>query len=251
LKKIGIIIQARCNSKRFPNKILKKINNKETILEFQINRLLKSFQKENIIVATTKKSQKIFEIIKKKKLSLFVGSENNVIKRYLDASKKFNLDIVVRLTSDCPLIDPRIIKNMLNYFKKKNIDYLSNTLPPSKSRWPDGSDVEIFTVKSLKKANKISVKRSDKEHVTNLLWEQKIFKSKNFYKKKNLSMYKYSLDYKSELNLLKVIVKVLRGKKIIGSADQICKIISKNSKLLKIMKKNMFLYVKNRTDLYK
>ncbi len=124
MEKIGIIVQARCNSRRFPNKILKKINNVETVLEFQINRLLKLFQKENIIIATTKNSKRIFKIVKRKKLNLFIGSEKNVIRRYLDASKKFNLGIVVRLTSDCPLIDPRVIKKMLIHFKKKKYSLL-------------------------------------------------------------------------------------------------------------------------------
>ena len=252
MEKIGIIVQARCNSRRFPNKILKKINNVETVLEFQINRLLKLFQKENIIIATTKNSKRIFKIVKRKKLNLFIGSEKNVIRRYLDASKKFNLGIVVRLTSDCPLIDPRVIKKMLIHFKKKNIHYLSNTLPLYKSRWPDGSDIEIFTAKSLKKVKEITVEKLDKENVTNLLWkEKKLFKSENFYKKKNLSMYRYSLDYKDDLDLLKVVVKKLKKDKIFGSADQICKIISRNSNLMKIMKKNMFLYAINRPDLNK
>lgn len=251
MEKIGIIIQARCNSKRFPNKILKKITNFETILEFQINRLLKSFQKKNIIVATTKNSKKIFKIVKRKGLILFIGSENNVIKRYLDASKKFNLEIVVRLTSDCPLVDPRVIKKMLSHFKKNGFHYLSNTMPLSKSRWPDGSDIEIFTVKGLKKVNDLAIKKLDRENVTNLFWkEKKLFKSKNFYKKKNLSMFRYSLDYKNDLNLLKGVVNKLNKDKTYGTADQICKIISKSSKLMKIMKKNKFLYSLKRPDLY-
>ena len=104
----------------------------------------------------------------------------------------------------------------------------------------------------MKKVKEITVEKLDKENVTNLLWkEKKLFKSENFYKKKNLSMYRYSLDYKDDLDLLKFVVKKLKKDKIFGSADQICKIISRNSNLMKIMKKNMFLYAINRPDLNK
>ena len=85
-------------------------------------------------------------------INVFYGSENNVLDRYYKCSKKFNSDVIVRVTGDCPIIDPDIIDQMLSNFKKSdNLDYLSNTLD---RKFPDGLDVEIFTNKALSKVKK-------------------------------------------------------------------------------------------------
>ena len=121
--KFAIIIEARKNSTRLPNKILFKID-KLSFLEFLIKRLKRTKLVKRIIIATTKKNNKdIVNIAKKNKALWFCGSEKNVLKRVLDASKFFNVEYIVRITSDCPLVDPQFIDQAVDIFKKNMIMY--------------------------------------------------------------------------------------------------------------------------------
>ena len=129
--KIGIILQARSDSKRFPNKVLKKINNK-TILELIIERL-KKISNTILIVATTKKKNddKICRICKKNKVFYYRGKINDVLSRYYKAAQEHNLNTIIRCNSDCPFIDKQILKKMINKYKKEKYDYFSNILEPT------------------------------------------------------------------------------------------------------------------------
>ena len=247
----AIIVQARTGSKRFPKKILAKINGRN-ILEFLIDRLLQIFPKNKIIIATTKlkRDNIICYISKKKKIKFYRGSENNVLKRYLDCAKKFKAKSIIRITSDCPLIDPKLIEKMRRVFILNKLDYLANTYPPTKSKYPDGSDIEIIKFKSLLKISKLSTNNEDKEHVTNFFWKNpKEFKTKMINNKKDLSNYKFSIDYKSDLTLVKKISEKIKAKKKHGTAEEIVSIIKKNKymKIISIRSKQKFL--KNRKDL--
>ena len=251
--KFGIIIQARTGSKRFPNKILKKINNNINILEYLILRILDYFDNKNLIIATTKlkKDIRIKNIAKKYKIKTFTGSEKDLLSRYLDCSKKNNVKNIIRLTSDCPLIDPELIKKMILIFSEKKLDYLSNTLPPNKSRYPDGSDIEIFSFKALSIVNGLSKSKIDREHVTNLFWKKKkVFNSSIIKLRKNFSNYKFSIDYKNELYMIKAIVDSLEKKKLKGTSNEIINIINNDKKLKKISINNKIKFKKNRKDLY-
>ncbi len=250
----GIIIQARTGSKRFPKKVLKKINNNKSILEFQILRILNYFNKKNLFIATTnlKKDKVIKNIAKKYKIRSYEGSENNVLKRYLDCAKKYKIKNIIRITSDCPLVDPQLIKKMITIFYRKKIDYLSNTLPIFSSCYPDGTDIEIFKYKSLVKANKLTKNSTDREHVTSSFWKEKsIFKTSILKMKINLSRYKFSIDYRNELYLVKKIILELNKKNLRGTAKEIANIIKKRfpKKVLVKMNKNKKKFLQNRKDL--
>jgi len=249
---LGIIIQARTGSKRFPKKILSKINDDKTVLEYQISRILEVFSKDDLFIATTKlKDDKIIlKIAKRNKIKAFQGSQNNLLKRYLDCAKKYKIENIVRLTSDCPLVDPNLIKKMLNTFFKKKLDYLSNTLPIQYSTYPDGTDIEIFNYKSLVKANNLKATPLEKEHVTNFFWKKKkIFKSKIEKLNTDLSKYKFSIDYKNELYLVKKIINSLNKKKLKGTAKQIINVIKKDSTMNKLSINSKVKFLENRKDL--
>jgi len=249
----GIIIQARTGSKRFPKKVLKKINNNKSILEFQILRILNYFNKKNLFIATTnlKKDKIIKNIAKKYKIRSYEGSENDVLKRYIDCAKKYKIKNIVRITSDCPLVDPQLIKKMITTFYRKKIDYLSNTLPIYNSCYPDGTDIEIFKYKSLVKVNKLVQTKPEREHVTNFFWKKKnIFKTNILKMKVNLSKYKFSIDYQNELHLVKKIILKLNKKNLRGTAKEIVNIIRKNSMMNKLSQKSKKKFFKKRKDLH-
>lgn len=175
--KIIAITQARTGSTRFPNKIMNKIGD-ETLLNIHINRIKKAKKINSIIIATTNKKND--DVIKqqadKLNVNCFRGDEDDVLDRFYQAAKIHNPDYIVRLTSDCPLIDPILIDEIIESAIISNFDYCSNTLIES---YPDGQDIEVFTFNALKKAWKESVLKSEREHVTPFM--KKNFKSINIH----------------------------------------------------------------------
>lgn len=165
--KIGAVIQARTSSKRFPGKILKYLpyDTNITVLEQVIHRLKKSKKLNEIIIATTtdENDRKIVEIAKKENVSFYEGSKNNVLERYYLAAKKNDLDVVVRITSDCPCMDPDIVDLVLETHLNKNSDYTSNTLMRT---FPVGLDVEVMSFQTLEKCYNNAKTDLEKEHVT-------------------------------------------------------------------------------------
>ena len=208
MMKVVCIIQARLGSKRFKEKILSKIK-KKTLLEILIERLKKSKKIDQIVIATTKKNDdsKIIDIAKKKNVSFFRGSEKNVLKRYTDCALKFKANIIVRITSDCPLSDPSLIDKIIYNHQKKRVQYSSNINPRS---FPDGLDIEIFDLNTLLnlKLKKLSV--YDKEHVTPYLIKNKNIKKFNYKNKKNYSKLRWTIDYKKDYLYLKKIFKKIK-----------------------------------------
>lgn len=214
-KKISIIIQARLSSKRFPGKVLNKIGNK-TIIKILIDRLNYAKGISDVIFAipNNKKNDKLNVYLKTiKKIKIYRGSENNVLSRYFDAAKKFNSDIVVRITSDCPLIDPFMLTKIINYFKKNKFDYISNIRPRS---FPDGLDIEVFNFRTLKYAFENCKTKIDKEHVTKFMIRSKRISKYNFKNKKNFSKLRWTIDFKEDLLFLRNFLKNYSDSKYLG-----------------------------------
>ena len=199
-----VFIQARLNSTRFPNKILSKYKN-ITMLEMLVNRLKlsKTINKIVVIAPTAEKKSQLNKIVKKMKIPIFYGSENNVLKRYYEAAKKFNADNIIRITSDCPLIDPILLDDMVNQYLKSQYDYFSNTLQPT---FPDGMDIEIFNKVTLNTANKKAKTKHDLEHVTSYIKTSKKFNKYNYFLKSNKSNLRVTLDTRDDLENIKKIL---------------------------------------------
>jgi|TARA_Y100000294_G_C8546479_1_gene333387 spore coat polysaccharide biosynthesis protein SpsF (cytidylyltransferase family) len=231
-KNYAILIQARTASKRFPNKILKKINGKE-VLKIMLIRLKKKFKKKIVVVIGNKNYKKIKNVCKSQKIKFFVGSNNNVLNRYYKCAQKNKLDVIVRIPSDCPLIDPNIIKKGLKKFFSVKVDYVSNLMPAT---YIDGNDVEILSFKSLEKIYNKAKSKFDKEHVTTYLRRNKrIFKIRNFRANEDLSLkYRLTLDYKEDLIVIK---KIINKKNIFLNYDSIKKIFEKKPDISEINKK--------------
>ncbi len=187
--KIVVVTQARTGSTRLPNKIFKELNNK-TLLKLHIERISKSKKVVEIIVATTVNPNDdiIEEFAKKNNISFFRGSENDVLDRFYKAVKDKKPDYIVRLTSDCPLIDADVIDSVIEKAIFEKVDYCSNTLVES---FPDGQDVEVFTFSALERAWIEAKLLSEREHVTPYLKNNSSFYNKEMFKAINI----YS-DYK-------------------------------------------------------
>ena len=207
-----VIIQARLGSTRFPGKILKKLG-KTTLIEMIVKRLSKSKIIDKIVVATTSSQvdKKLIKFLKKKEISVFSGDEKNVLSRFFHLAKRYKPTHVVRVCGDCPFSDYKILDKMIKIAKTKNYDYISNTNPPT---FPDGFDLEIFTIKALKNAKLKAKSNYDKEHVTPYI----IRNSKNSYNfnlQKDYSKYRLTIDEPNDFVVIKNVFKNFRQKIIL------------------------------------
>ena len=189
---INCIIQSRLTSKRLPGKVFKKIGSKNLIEIIDI-RTKKSKYIDNVIFAIpdNKKNIKLKNFLIEKKFKFFLGSEKNVLKRTYECAKKFNTNIVVRITSDCPLINHDLIDSCIKQFKREESSYLASRM---KNELPDGLDVEVFDFKTLAKAYKNTNTKYNTEHVTSY-----IIKNPNI-KKTNLKVIK-KINYDNKLSI--------------------------------------------------
>lgn len=207
------ITQARTGSTRFPNKILKTIKGK-SLLEIHLKRILKSKKISKLVVATTTKEEDkiISEIAYKVGVESFKGSEHDVLDRYYNTAKKYNPKWIVRLTSDCPLIDARLIDQVIKKAQSENLDYCSNTLIEA---YPDGQDIEVFKFKSLEIAWSKAKSISDREHVTPYIKNNssylhgEIFKSNNFPSNKNYNKVRLTVDEQEDFKVIELLINKL------------------------------------------
>ncbi|MGC8768195.1 cytidylyltransferase domain-containing protein [Calditerrivibrio sp.] len=164
--KIGAIIQARSSSTRLPKKVLLKLpfGGGITVLQQVIRRTLKSSMINELIVATTNDvaDDEIIDISEQEGVKWFRGSKEDVLSRYYNAAKESSIDLIVRITSDCPCIDWQIIDKVIELHLKDNADYTSNTIKPT---FPHGLDVEVISFSALEKAHLQAKDSFEREHV--------------------------------------------------------------------------------------
>ena len=157
----GAIIQARMGSTRLPGKVMMEIDG-IAVLSHVIRRLKKSRLLDRIIVTTTTGMDDavIWDTAIKEGVgfSMCYNKDHNVLMEYLHAADKYKLDTIVRITADCPLVDPALVDECIKAYQCRDIDYLYGL--------PDGFDTEIFSYKWLKRAYEFAEDPSDKEHVT-------------------------------------------------------------------------------------
>ncbi len=234
MKNILIIVQARFSSTRLPGKVLKKIRDKP-LLWFVKNKVKQIQTEHKIIIATghLRANQPIIEFAKKNNIDFFIGDEYDVLDRYYQTAKHFKGDIIVRITSDCPLIDPKIIDQLLAIFLDGNYDYISNVHPPT---YPDGYDTEVFSFKALETAWKKARLASEREHVTPYIWKNisKEFKIKNVENEVDYSSYRLTVDTQDDFNLLSLIIEHFYDRWDNFYMEDVIKFLENNSEMLKI-----------------
>ena len=241
--KIAAIIQARISSTRLPGKVLKELpfNSGITCLEQVIRRLKKSKKLNDIIIATTeeKEDENIIGIAEKKNVKYFRGSKENVLSRYYLAAKENNIDVIVRITSDCPCIDPDIIDLAIDAHINKMADYTSNTLTRT---YPHGLDVEVFNFSALEEAYKKATKDYEKEHVTPYIYRNpQKFKINVVKAPKELYApdIRITLDTEEDYALLCAVFDFLYPKNEYFNAYDIVNLFNKEKPWLKLINKKV------------
>ena len=212
---IGCIIQARMGSTRLPGKVLEELEAGKSCLEYVIQQLEDVFDIKNMVIATTflEEDDVIEKFCVERGINVFRGEPKNVLDRYYNCAKEFSIQNIVRITSDCPLIDPKIVLELIKKMKTGEFDYVSNALNRT---FPIGLDAEIFTFHALEQSWKVAQLQSEKEHVTPFIKKNpKSFKQYNLESDKNKSNIRITLDVPEDLMLIRNIVSKISNRPIL------------------------------------
>jgi len=236
--KIICTIECRMTSSRLPGKVLMNAINGKSMLEIMVERVKKSVAIREIILATTvnKADDPIEALAKRLNVGCFRGSEDDVLSRVLGAAKKFNADIIVELTGDCPIIDPEIISQAIDYYLNNDCDYASTGNPIT---YPEGMDTQVYSTKLLERADAEGKTPEDREHVS---W----YMVRNPAKFRILTVVappslkdtgiSVTLDEKEDCELIREVLKRLYPKNKYFSCCDIVDLFKKEPSLLKINK---------------
>lgn len=231
---VNAIIQARCGSTRFPNKVFALIDGKP-LLWHVVNRLKYATKIDDIIVATTvsEKDDKIEQWCKENNVHCFRGSEENVLNRYYSASEAFPSDYVVRITADDPFKEPKVIDAVISKLIEEGYDHVTNNLPPS---FPEGLDCEAFRKSALDRSEKEAETAFEREHVTQYIYHHpEIFKIGNVSNPENLSYLRWTVDKDVDFEMVKAVYAHRNpANKGILLMDEILDILKANPEIEKI-----------------
>ena len=235
-KNIIAIVQARMGSNRLPNKMMKDIVGKP-LIQHVFERLSQSRFIDKIILATTDKriDDCLSDQINNLGYNVYRGSENDVLDRYYQASLAYKPRGIVRISGDCPLIDPRVIDEVVDYFLHNNYDYVSNTNPPT---FPDGLDVEVISFKALQKAASEANLMSEREHVVPYIVKNSdMFRISNIINSSDdLSYMRWTVDTHRDLKFVRKIFEMLYNDSNIFHMEDIVDLLDKNPLLMDINK---------------
>ena len=229
---ITCIIQARMGSTRLPGKTMEKITKDKRVIDFVVEQLKFSKIIEKIIVAIPDSIEDdvTYNHLLSKKIQTYRGSLKNVLDRYYQCAKNISSSVIVRVTADCPLIDPEIVDKVITKFIKNKFDYVSNTHPRT---FPYGTETEVFSFNALEAAWNGTNDDFDREHVTPYFYKNtNKFNIGNVSQEKNQSNYRWTVDYKNDLEFVKYVANKIIKKPIL--TNDIINLIIKNPDILKI-----------------
>ncbi|MDA7512458.1 aminotransferase class III-fold pyridoxal phosphate-dependent enzyme [Verrucomicrobia bacterium] len=198
--RVAAIVQARMGSLRLPDKVLKPIGG-IPMIEILLSRLAKAKEIDTVIVATSidPRNISLSEHVQSLGFTCEKGSENDVLDRYVKVAEKHSIDVVVRITGDCPLIDPELVDECVRQFKKEPVDYFSNINPPT---FPDGMDIEVIKLSALQRAQRETKKPYDREHVTPYIRDSVKFTQGVFLNHEDLSNLRWTVDSEEDFEVI-------------------------------------------------
>ncbi len=211
------IIQARIGSFRLPNKVLLPVCG-TPVIGVLLERLSKSRQIDQIVVATSVHTcnEPLVQYVEELGYLVYQGQENDVLDRYYQAAKEAQAKVIVRITGDCPLVDPEVVDAVLTKFYSTGVDYASNNQPPT---FPDGLDVEVFSFKALEKCWNQAKKANEREHVTPFLRESNQFNKVNLAHVEDVSDERWTLDESEDFEVISNIFKHFAPRRDFGWLD--------------------------------
>lgn len=198
------IIQARCGSTRFPEKVFACLSGHPLIWHV-VNRVRNASKVDEVVVATTTNQvdDKLYDWCMDNSVLVNRGSENDVLNRFYETAKKLKADVVVRITADDPFKEPRLIDEAVNTLVRESADYVCNNFPPT---YPEGTDVEVLTFNALERQELSSTSDYEREHVTQYIYHNpQDFKMLNLSNDKDLSYLRWTIDTEKDYEMAKRI----------------------------------------------
>jgi spore coat polysaccharide biosynthesis protein SpsF (cytidylyltransferase family) len=235
-KVILAILQARLSSTRMPEKVLKPIVGKP-MLQLQIERIKRSKKIDQFIIATSddESDRKIADLSKVTGMKCSRGSLNDVLARFYHAATPFQPKTIIRLTGDCPLVDPGLIDQCVDFYLEGNFDYVSNTIKPT---YPDGLDVEVFKFSALKKAFQFAKLPSEREHVTPFIHQQpNHYPQGNYANEIDLSHLRWTVDEQEDYQFVSRVYEHLYPLNPSFTTQDILQLLKEKPELMKINQK--------------
>ena len=252
---IVTVVQARTSSKRLPNKVLLPLFGKPLLIRM-IERIKKALYIGRLVVATTtnKKDDIVANLCATNKIDCYRGHLTDLLDRHYQLAIRYEADIIVKIPSDCPLIDPAIIDKVIGYYIENypTFDFVSNLHPAS---YPDGNDVEIMSFKTLETACKSAIRDFEREHTTPYIWENPDkFRIGNVIWETGLDFsttHRWTIDYEEDYELIKRIFDELYPKNPSFGLYDILSLIEKRPEIAKINQKytGKYWYENHLTDL--
>lgn len=205
---ITAIIQARMGSTRLPGKVLMEVNGRP-LLDYMLERLRRSRRLEQIIIATTRSSgdDRIALWCREHNVSVYRGEEEDVLARYAGAARVFGATVVARMTSDCPLIDPRVADRVITaHLEQADPEAFTANTVPLPCLYPDGMDVEVFSAELLARADREARLPSEREHVTFYFWKTGRFPVRRLDPPQDWSRYRFTVDYPQDFTVIRTVL---------------------------------------------
>ena len=229
------IVQARTGSTRLPAKVLVDIVGKPMVQRV-IERVKAATLLDKVILATTveERDTQLANLARSLGTEVFRGSVDDVLDRYYQAANLFGADVVVRVTADCPLMDPSIIDRAVSTFLEGDCDYVSTAYPVS--TFPDGLDTEVFSFEALEKAWEDASLKSEREHVTPYIWKNpQIFRLKRVVNSEDLSAMRWTVDEERDLEFIREVYRHLDdGTGRIFGMNEVLSLLERHPELLEI-----------------
>ena len=164
--RVVAIVQARLGSTRLPGKVMREVAGKP-LIGHMLDRLARCERLDQVVVATPDEDHELIAYVEERGVAIYRGAEHDVLSRYVGAAREQGAEVVVRLTADCPLIDPVLVDQVVEFFLTGSFDYASNTLERG---FPRGMDVEVFSIEALERADAETSDPQEREHVTLYLY---------------------------------------------------------------------------------
>ena len=220
-------------SSRLPGKVLMDSGHGKPLLYYVVNQLQHCEKVKNLVIATTtnQEDDSIEKFANDNSVNIFRGKEKDVLDRYFQCAKKYSFSTIVRITADCPLIDPQIVDKVIEQFFSGNYDFATNTLMRT---FPIGTDVEVFSFSALNRAWENTQLPSEREHVTPYLRKEENFKIINVENDKNISNLRLTVDRIEDFELIKQILNNISINPI--HLEDVLELFSRKPELIEINK---------------
>jgi spore coat polysaccharide biosynthesis protein SpsF (cytidylyltransferase family) len=232
--RIVAVVQARASSQRFPQKVLGDVEGRPVLARL-LGRVRESAECAAVAVATSTREDDdaVARIAEDEDVAVVRGPLDDVLDRYRRAAEALDADAVVRLTGDCPLVDPRVIDDVVRRFRETSAHYVSNVRPPT---FPDGLDVEVISRAALERSAREATLPSEREHVTVYIAEHpELFPPENVAHEPDLSDMRWTVDYPDDLEFVRAVFRRFRGREDLFGMEEVVAALARDTELAALM----------------